>query len=252
MKFLLGVTTYNRNKYLLQLINTFFKFKSNNNWTLLIIDDNPKSKIGKVINKFNYASKKVEVVYIKNKKNMGVHFSTNIIINYFKNGNFDFGFKCDDDIFFKKKNWCIKYYLDSKVHSYPHLTYYNSDWKPKVHSVLKEPLVSYSPANRSLGCFWTFNNDVVNKVGFFDSKNFGKRGLGHIDFSVRCCREGFNNENTFFQPKNAEDYIGMQQRDGYIESMPWKDVAAENTDDIIKFKLSLINDKKRNYIGFKI
>lgn len=248
MKLLIGITTYNRPKYLLELIESFVKFSNfkKYNWTILIVDDSSNKKINhNILKKYR---KKIKMFYIQNKLNMGVHYSTNIILDYFYKNNFDIGFKADDDIFFKKSNWEEAYVDCIKNTEYKHLTYYNNLWKKeKFDYFVKKNECSFKSSSdvfSSFGCFWTFSREVIDEVGYFDFKNFGKRGLGHVDYSARCCRAGFNNEDRFLYPASANLYIDMQKRNGYIESMPYSEVKKMNTKSILEFKNSLINSNR--------
>ena len=40
------------------------------------------------------------------------------------------------------------------------------------------------------GFFYTFSPEVIKKVGSMDTQSFGFRGMGHVDFSMRCARAG--------------------------------------------------------------
>ena len=183
---------------------------------------------------------------------MGVHHNTNIILNYFYKNNFDIGFKADDDIFFKNKKWDDLYIDIIKNTEYKHLTYYNTEWKNRyfLKNIKNNGRILSSQSNvmNSLGCFWTFDREVIDKVGYFDVNNFGKRGYGHIDFSMRCCRAGFNVSDNFLHPYKCENYIGMQGRENYIESMPYEEVRRLNKKDVIKKKINLINKRDRIYV----
>ena len=45
-------------------------------------------------------------------------------------------------------------------------------------------------------------------------------GHEHIDFSMRCCRAGFNDRVNFFDAHRSNEYIKMVGRnDGYISSL---------------------------------
>lgn len=218
-KIAIGVTTYNRISYLKEFIKSFCKTKNNYfNWTLIIADDGSTDGTIDYINKLNI--KNVNVILIKNKR-IGVHRQTNLIFKEFENGKYDFGFKCDDDIIFSKKGWDSLYIRASEKSKKDHLVYYGEEWRPTgTLSIMPqleiESRVSFKDA---MGCFWTFNQDLLSKVGNFDVENFGFRGQGHIDFTARCCRLGFNDIGSLKDAFNSNYYIRMQPRNNYISTI---------------------------------
>ena len=251
MKILVGVTSYNRPSYLNDFLSSLLKFSNFKKYkiSVIIVDDNSSLDVISVVKKFK---KFLNIIFIKNKVNMGVHYSTNIILKYFDKNKFDVGFKADDDIFFKNIGWMDIYIEAMFKTKYHHLTYFSENWKAKSFEkkivLEKIKLVSKSNVMNSLGCFWTFTPEVLKSVGHFDFKNFGKRGYGHIDFSMRCCRAGFNDANNFYHPYKCEEYISMQMREGYVESIPYSEVKRLNSKNIIRKKLNIINRKDRVYV----
>ncbi len=65
-----------------------------------------------------------------------------------------------------------------------------------------------------MGCFWTFTPNVLEKVGYYDLLNFGVSGNGHTDYTIRCCRAGFNRNKTLFDLYESSEFIAMQD-EGY-------------------------------------
>lgn len=245
--FITSVTSYNRYIYLSQFVETWFEFKSNNNKKLIIADDGSDCK--KVQ---NYLLKilKYKEIFILNNKRIGVHRQTNNIFKYSNDCEFDFGFKCDDDIIFKNKNWEEEYFSASNDTGFFHLSYYNENWKKGIHNFEFKNLISKVNVDNSFGCFWTFNKEIIKNIGFFDSESFGIRGNGHIDFSKRCCRLKYNNDLYFYDLKNSNKYIDMQKREGYINSVSSDIMKKVSNPKEQQKRKEIINNNSRIYIGY--
>lgn len=214
MKIFIGITTTpNRKNYLDQLLKSIEKFA------------NPD---------FDYL-----VVISSDEKKQGVHWSTNKLLKSASMVNFNFGFKIDDDVFIKKSGWEKLYFDFAEKTGYSHLSYKNPDWNNhnKGNSVYD-----------SMGCFWTFTKEVIEKVGYFDVPNMGFRGIGHIDYSARCCRVGFNDENNFRDAPKSNYYIGMHYGNDYISSLSQNEIleARKNQSE----KMRIARDKSRIYIPY--
>jgi hypothetical protein len=245
--FITSVTSYNRYNYLKQFVETWFSFKSKNNKLLIIADDG--SSCSKVQNYLIKLSKLKEVLVARNSR-VGVHKQTNKIFKISSNYKFNFAFKCDDDIFFKNKDWEDDYFSSANDSNFFHLSYYNEDWKKGGHIHEFKNLISKTNVDNSFGCFWTYNNDIINNIGFFDSTSFGFRGNGHIDFSKRCCRLGYNDSNYFYDIKNSNYYIDMHKKEGYINSTS-KDIMIKVSEKKEQERRkNIINDISRIYIGY--
>ena len=68
------------------------------------------------------------------------------------------------------------------------------------------------------GVFFTFNREILARVGYFDSANFGLWKNEHNDYSVRCCLAGFNRVNRLYDAYRSQDYIRMCD-EGYVSSI---------------------------------
>lgn len=205
MKLVFCITTYNRLRYLRECIETFLKTKnSNHEWTLIIADDG--SNDGTI----NYLKKlfieNIPVIVIFNRKTH-ITRQTNSLFEVCNYLNFDFGFKVDDDVLFKESGWDDKYIEAWQKYNYDHLVYHNQKCKWGKLKDDKGDIISYMNANDSLGCFFTFTPKVFEKVGFFDEEKFKGPGYSHIEFTIRCCRAGFNNGGKLYDIKNSNKYI---------------------------------------------
>lgn len=229
------VTTYNRLNY----ISRFYKSWKNTisedfDHHLIIADDG--STDGTL--KFLEGISSNNVTIIKNKR-VGVGRQTNTLFDAAKKIDFDFGFKADDDIWFSSNGW-DHLYLNAIIKTgYEHLCYLNKKWvDPKRDEFISEFLYSKTSVISCMGCFWTFTKNVINKVGYFDTENFGFMGHEHIDFSMRCCRAGFNDRFNFCDAKDSNKYIDMTGRkDGYSPSL--------SGDEIKKYNISRSEIERR-------
>lgn len=244
----MAVTTVNRIKYLKTFIDTWEFTKSDDlNWTLIIADDGSADGSLEFLHKKSKEKLNYKLKVISNRRK-GVHYQTNTILNASVKNGFDFGFKADDDIIFLKKNWDHRYIEGYLKNNYDHLVYYNPNWKEPKSKVLKDNLCSYTDPLNCLGCFWTYTPKLINKIGFFDYKSFGFRGNGHIDYTMRACRAGFNNIKTLFDIKDSSSLIGMQPRKGYISTIDPREMARVLVPAEQQRRRNIILDSKRLYI----
>lgn len=211
-KVLFMITTYNRKESLKKTIDSWTDTRNTNySWTLLIADDG--STDGTLEYLENLKIPNVDIKIIKNKK-QGVHFQTNSLIKEALKLKFDYGFKSDDDVIFAKKGWDDLYINASITSGFYHLIHCNKEWAKKKNHNSKsifscDNLLEFSVVKniRIQGALFTFNRDVLDAVGYFDTKNFGVFGVGHIDFSLRACRAGYNKLDTPFDAADSNNYI---------------------------------------------
>ena len=211
------VTTYNRINYFKKFYESWLATISDEfNHKLIVADDGSNDGTVKLLNSIE--SEKVIVIY---NNRLGVASQTNSLLYKSIDVEFDFGFKADDDIYFKKKGWDKLYFEAYKSSGFDHLCYYNNAWRYQRRNVItKKLLTSYCCVLDCLGCFWTFTPKLLKTVGFFDTKSFGFMGHEHIDFSMRCCRAGFNDRFDFFDAKDSNEHISMYlKKDGYVPSL---------------------------------
>jgi len=249
-KYVLAITTFNRIEYLKKCIETWL---STNNiyaqWTLIVSDDGSTDGTLEYLEKLNILFKKV---IIKNQRR-GIHHQVNQIIKYLENTPFDVCFKCDDDVEFLLPGWDNAYFLAIKKSKYDHLVFYDQRWigrkyQTGKHRVVNDCLLSLVDVKNVQGAFYTITPKVIKTVGYFDLNKFGLCGLGHIDYSVRCCRAGFNNINNVFDIKDSNKYLKLVTKN-YIES-PNEFRYAENTPELLKIKKQAILDNNRVYMGY--
>jgi len=228
MNLILGITTFGREPYLNRLLESFNDTADRSqNWTVIIHND--------LIEQYSIPNIFCPVKgFFSNKK--GVHVGTNKIIHAAMIRPFYFAFKADDDIFFRKPGWEEAYIEHAKRTGFHHLSFNNKTHLPTVE--------------RSQGHFWTFTRQVIDKVGYFDAATFGRRGIGHIDFSMRCCRAGFNDRNAFHDAERSRDFIGTYPEHEYIPALPLCEVMKERESHPAKMRI--VADESRLFVPYNV
>lgn len=215
---LLSIFTFDRPDYLAACLNSFEKYNSYITEVIIYNDsivNVPQSKY-KVIN--------------SNRK--GIHHAKNLALKYFEDSRHDVMFMCEDDVLFKMKGWENAYTREPEQY----ICHFDTIWAGKSQS--GHPF-------RSHGAFCKITKEVVKRIGFYDVKNMGFRGIGHLDYALRYCRE-FNQE-SFFDIKAGMEYIELI-KDNYRHSLP--------KETILKFrqtqsrKIQIANNRTSNYVPF--
>ena len=217
--FVVGVSTWNREAYIHRFVESFVATRSDAfNWALVIADDGSTDDTIDYLDSLSIPD--CQVVVVKN-KGRTIAGQANTILQVADALDFDFGIKCDDDIFFTSPGWDRLYYEAAQATGVHHLVYHNVEWKPARHDVGNGLLHSSVGARESMGCLYTFTPSVVAAVGFMDGAEFDFRGHSHIDFTVRCCRAGFNDEAQLWDAAGSNTHVGMWSRDEYIDLVDW-------------------------------
>ncbi len=215
MTFFVAITTYSRIDYLKKLINSIIDFSGEHNYIVAIGDDGSEDGTREYLKELiDYGNIKFKVFFSNQK---GAYFSANTLFNYAETLDFDLGFKLDDDLYFIRKGWEELYYNAYKQSGFSHLSHYSLGWTGEMRSPRTNlKLVSYTNVYKSQGAFYTFTKKTLQKVGYLDSANFGKRGEGHRDWSLRACRLGMNQRTNFWDAKFSSNYIKLHPKKGYI------------------------------------
>ncbi|MCB0487322.1 MAG: glycosyltransferase [Cyclobacteriaceae bacterium] len=248
---ILAITTFNRLHFIRSLIRSFVNTidTKNNQWLIIIADDGSTDGTHDYLDSLEIDNLSVEV--IRNNR-QGVHHQFNTIVKALEKKSYDFCFKCDDDIEFLRPGW-DKLYIDAiRETGFDHLCHFDIRWRPE--KILKKPitrgsLVSYCRAKDVQGAFFTLSPPVIRDVGFMDTENFGFRGVGHVDYTIRAARAGYNHPEHPFDVSFSNDYIG-HQKGPYASAMNRHLVNALESDKESKRKYELIQDNKRVYIDF--
>ncbi len=248
--YVLAITTFNRSHFLNKLINSFVA-TATSKWQIIIADDGSTDGTLDYIGQLQIPN--IPITVIKNNR-QGVHHQFNTIVKELEKLNFDYCFKCDDDIEFIKPGW-EQLYIDAiEKTGYDHLSHFETNWRSKKNlekPVIQDDLISYCNAKDVQGAYFTLTPKVLKQVGYLDTKNLGFRGVGHIDYTMRACRAGFNNIDHPFDVLKSNEFIRHQTND--YKSALDKDVqnALENDTESVK-KYEIIQDPYRRYIPFNL
>jgi glycosyltransferase involved in cell wall biosynthesis len=213
-----GITTYNRIDYLEKTITSLLVTRNNkHNWIMAAADDGSTDGSIQLLKKHGFR------IFRHNR--YGVHHQTNVLLKFASETGFDFGFMLDDDLIFKRPNWDNKYIEAIKKTEFDHLNFHDPRWKRKrtqrstIHheSGLLECKAYWFDTQ---GAFWTFTPAVIKNVGFFDIENFKVCGLGHRDYTFRCCKAGFNIFKNIFDITNSFHYLQLNLNKNNYESAP--------------------------------
>lgn len=245
-----GITTYNRLNYLKDCIMSWYNtINKEYEWILIIADDGSTDDIIEYIK--NLKLHNIQKVIFLNKRK-GVHYQTNNILQYCSGIRFDYGFKIDDDIIFLKKGWDDLYISAIEKTGYSHLCFFDIE-RGLSHKQIGNPvfkddiLCSYVVDKGVHGAFWTFTPLVIKRIGYFDIENFGFCGYGHVDYTFRCARAGFNDINNIYDCIDSNKYIKLR-KENYKPALPDKVRYIFNTEKEIKRKKKIIEDNSRIYI----
>lgn len=219
-RLVMGVTTLNRLPYIRRFVETFNATRSPEyEWVLVVGDDGSTDGTLDYLRALELPD--LTVVVVANKKR-SVAGQTNTIFMVAARLSFDFGFKCDDDIYFTESGWDEAYLRDAELSGFDHLVLHDTAWKPAEHDRTRDGLVSAVPARSAMGCMWTFTPRLLERIGVFDEHNFRLRGHAHLDFTLRACRAGFNESDGLWDSAAGTSKVAMWPRDGYVQTIDWK------------------------------
>lgn len=238
------ITTFNRLSFLKKTIDTWYKtINKSYRWTLLIADD------GSTDGTLNYIKNlKLDNIHIHVIENnhRGVHHQTNQLLKKSLEYDFDYGFKSDDDLLFLKSGWDTLYINAINKTGYDHLIYFDIE-RGRERRELRNPiykdniLKNVTHKNNIQGAFWTFTKRLINEVGFMDLQNFGLCGLGHVDYSFRSCRLGFNELENPFDVKHSNEYI-ILNKNNYISNNCFRHIW--NNPEKLLYKKKILNQER--------
>lgn len=201
------ITTYNRVTYLQDCINTFLATKSDNlNWHIIVADDGSTDGTLEYLENLDI---EIPLIIIKNKRAF-ISRQSNSLFEVCKYINYDFGFKVDDDVYFVQKGWDLDYINAYKTYNFGHLVHYNPEHLPYRKQVLYGNLIAPTDAIHCMGCLYTFIPKIFDDVGYFDEIKFSTFGHGHQEWTLRCCRAGYNDPNNVYDVKNSHIKVKLK------------------------------------------
>lgn len=246
MVFFIGIKTYNRIEYLKKLIDSIKQTVSDHKYIICIHDDGSKDGSRKYIKGLKNTDQiKWRTLF---SANVGAHDSTNKLFSISENFDYDLGFLLDDDIYFTKTGWETLYFNAVIKSGFGHLSHYSTDWNPSYFNKKKKGLLqAHTDVWNSQGTFFTFTKKLLSEIGTIDSENFGRRGEGHRDWSLRACRVNQNEKKTFWDAKDAHNYIKLHLKENYITTPGYsEEVAIAQKEG--RQKVLLMKDNNRKYI----
>jgi len=206
--FVLAITTVNRRAYLKSCIDSFINTRNRSyNWKIILADDGSEDGTIEYIDNLQFVD--IDIIIIKNYK-IGVHQQMNSIFNKLENIVFDFCFKVDDDLTFLKSGWDDLYYQNAIKTGFYHLVFCDQTWcSDQLFSKVQknDSLTGMIPLLNVQGSFYTLTPEILKNVGYMDVSSFGYRGMGHVDYTMRCARAGYTNSNTPWDINNSNQYL---------------------------------------------
>lgn len=208
---ILGIITYNRIHYIQKLITSFIEnYNDAYNWIIIIADDGSTDSTVEWLDGLLIPD--VDIIIIKNNRGFITRQSNSILeVAYVL--DFYLGFMVNDDIVFESKDWATDYITAYELYNLDHLVYFNKKYAAKdalnMINKIKESDKSVNlrgeiNAENCMGCLWTFTKKLIDNVGYFDEINFKGSGYSHREYTLRCCRAGFNNQNNLYDVPNPK------------------------------------------------
>lgn len=228
----IGIKTYNRKEYIQQSIESVIRtLEPGYDYILAIADDGSEDGTLDYLDNLRLP---VDLKIIRNKRRYAAG-QFNELVRYGLERNCEYFFLLDDDVVFRKTGWISAYRSASLESGYDHLCHYNlphhAQLAPRrgvdpVPTELKSgqySLSAYGTVEQCMGALMTLTPRVIEKIGFADETNFFVRGQWHVDISARACRAGFNEYSRFFDLRNSNDYIELQNTiaQEYKTSITW-------------------------------
>lgn len=246
--FVLAITTFNRLSSLKRLIHTFQQTRNTRyRWTLVVADDGSDDGTREYLERLDPDAMPLKVIH---NDRHGVHHQTNTILQYLHSLDFEVCFKCDDDIEFVKAGWDELYLQAIRDSGFDHLCHFDPNWRPAKN--LKKPITqgrvwSQCRLKDVQGAFFTITPAMLDRLGYFDTQNFGFRGVGHIDYTARAARLGFTSSDHPYDARGGNEFI-RHQRGSENSSLNRHLKDSLENDVESKRKYALILDPERSFV----
>jgi glycosyltransferase involved in cell wall biosynthesis/GR25 family glycosyltransferase involved in LPS biosynthesis len=260
-KLILAIKTFNRKDYLRHCLDSFEKTADRrHSWVVVIADDGSTDGTREMLKTLRIPFE-LHVIYNDRRFAVG---QTNTLFDLASRLGFDVGFAIDDDVIFRKPGWEQLYLQAIEASGYAHLCHLNlPHWRelrakqkpgqaePKAMTDQSGTCEARVSVNECMGCLYTFTPEVLRVVGGCDEANFPIRGQWHQDWSARAARAGFNVVNTFFDAREASDYIDLQNNvdETYRAAIPWGPEYAKTRDaGELARRRALVRDASRCFV----
>lgn len=246
--YFLTITTYNRLPFLRHCLESFFRSTNQEEWGIIIADDGSTDGTLSYIKELSSS----QHIHLIENNRAGVHNQKNHILKHLSDKDFQVAFMIDDDVVFKQHGWDALYRAQIEQTAYKHLIYYDTEWNPANNletPIRRGNLICHTLPTSLQGAFFTLTPEVIKEVGYFDVQHFGFKGLGHLDYSLRCCRAGFNDISSSFDVAHSHAYLELQ-KENYTRSVPLSLDRKINKQEVVAQKVKLMQKPERKYVAF--
>jgi hypothetical protein len=162
----------------------------------------------------------------------------------------------DDDILYRRRGW-DRAYINAIVETgFDHLCYFDRVWARRMApgSVAARKFDSTGRLSCEVtpegvqGAFWTFTPRVLECVGYFDTNAFGLSDVGHIDYTMRCCRAGFSDIAGPWDISASHRYLRLMMRN--YEGASTRKRYAWNPWPVLERKMRVLRDEARRHVPY--
>lgn len=232
-KVMVALKTFNRLEYLKQSIESLCRTVCEAAYDIVVVVADDGSTDG-TLEYLDGLSLPYEFHVIRNQRAF-VAGQFNAILRLGQSLAVDFYFVADDDLYFKKPGWMRGYMEAAEQSGFDHLCHFNLQHFKQICVRTKEsfppvkrahprfPLEAHVGVWRAMGALFTLTPAVIDAIGYADEVNYFVRGGWHGDYSARCCRAGFNELERFWDWKDSNEYLELQntREENYRSAIAW-------------------------------
>lgn len=239
MLFSIIITTYGRSNKIKRAIKSVINQEGNVKYEIIVVDDNGQDTLAQIETEKIIEDFKDNIIYIKNKKNLGANYSRNVGI---KNSKGEYiCFLDDDDEFLKNKLETLKKFIKSTNADflYSKAKYINEKTKKEILINFKEENISLK--NRILfencvgsNSFVCIRRETLLKTGMFDEKLLACQDW---DLWIRLIYSNVKVE--YIDEKLVNYYINDDE----------KNRISNNNNKVLKGHIYIYNLIKEKYLG---